>query len=174
MANFATSMTTNQNYLKVSSFQFKLKKAPKVTFNCQAGPLPGLTFDSIPVLGGRGGTVPLQVAALNPTYEDLELRFLVDEKIENWIEIHNWMVSTQSAKNYGGADGKVDGPIKALSDATLMIISSAMNPIVQIDFHNCFPKSLSGIDFDSSTSDSEPVVATATFAYQGYNITVLP
>mgnify|MGYP001215367072 FL=1 len=173
MANFSTSQASNQNYLKAQSFQFKLQKAPKLTYNCQAGPLPSISFDSIPVIGGGGRTVPLHVAALNPVYDDLELRFLVDEKLENWKEIYDWMTSLQNAKEYG--DGaKVDGPIDGLSDGSLIILSSAYNPLVQVDFYNLFPKSLSGIEFDSASTDSDPATATVVFAYQSYEVTVLP
>ena len=173
MANFSVSQTTNQNYLKAVNFQFRLQKAPKTTFNCQAGALPGLSFDSIPILGG-GRTLPLQLAATNPVYDDLELRFLVDENIENWIEIHNWMTSMQNARDYQEDDVTADGPIEGMSDGTLLILSSAMNPVIDIQFHNLFPKGLSGIDFDSTTTDLDAAVATVTFAYQAYSIKVLP
>ena len=173
MANFSTSQVSNQNYLKAQSFQFKLQKAPKVTFNCQAGPLPGLSFDSIPTLFGGGKTIPFHIAALNPMYDDLELRFMVDEKLENWKEIHDWMTSLQSSDDFNNGS-KVDGPIDGMSDGSLIILSSAYNPLVQIDFYNLFPKSISGIDFDSASTDSDPATATVTFAYQAYEITILP
>ncbi len=172
MANFSTSQASNQNYLKAQSFQFKLQKAPKMTYNCQAGPLPGISFDSIP-LYTAGRTVPMHLAALNPTYDDLELRFMVDEKLENWKEIYDWMTSIQNAKEFG--DGSTqDGPIDGMSDGSLLILTSAYNPVVQIDFLNLFPKTLSGLDFDSASLEAEPALATVTFAYQAYNVTVLP
>jgi hypothetical protein len=174
MANFDVSQADNQNYLKATAFQFRLHKAPKLTFNCQAGPLPGISFDSIPLIGGGGMTVPIQIAATNPIYDDLVLRFLVDEKLENWTEIYNWMFSMQNAREYGGESGSVDGPMDGMSDGALLILSSAYNPIVQIDFQNLFPKALSGIEFDSTSTDLDPATCDVTFAYQAFNITVLP
>lgn len=170
MANFSTSQTDNQNYLKATSFQFKLQKAPKMTYNCQMGPLPGLSFDNIPVFSGGGNTIPLHLAATNPTYDELNLTFLIDEKLENWLEIHNWMTSTQNAKEFENVEGTIDG----MSDGTLILLSSAYNPLVQINFYNMFPKSITGIDFDSTSTDSEPLTSTVTFAYQAYDVTPLP
>jgi hypothetical protein len=174
MANFTVSQTTNQNYLKAVSFQFRLEKAPKTTYNCQAGSLPGVSFDSIPVIAGGGRTLPLHVAATNPVYDDLELRFLVDENLENWREIYEWMISTQNAGDYLEGEQVADGPIEGLSDATLLVLSSAMNPIVQIQFYNLFPKALTGIDFDSTTLDLDAATASVTFAYQAYDLKTLP
>ena len=61
-----------------------------------------------------------------------------------------------------------------MSDGSLIILSSAYNPLVQVDFYNLFPKSLSGIEFDSTSTDSDPATATVVFAYQSYEVTVLP
>jgi hypothetical protein len=39
-----------------------------------------------------------------------------------------------------------------------------------VKFKNIYPTFLSGIDFDSSNTDTETVLATATFSYTHYEI----
>jgi hypothetical protein len=57
-----------------------------------------------------------------------------------------------------------------VSDATLVIMSSSMNPLKQVTFKNIFPVDLSPITFDSRQTDVSYVEATATFALQKYEI----
>ena len=41
-----------------------------------------------------------------------------------------------------------------------------------VKFKNIYPTFVSGIDFDSSNTDAETIIATATFAYTHYEIEV--
>ena len=59
------------------------------------------------------------------------------------------------------------------SDAFLMILSNKNNPIVEVNFHNVYPISLSALDFSQSATDVEYMTASAEFAYQIYEITTL-
>ena len=49
-----------------------------------------------------------------------------------------------------------------MSDGSLLILSSAYNPLVQIDFYNLFPKTISGIDFDSAVTAKSNVTILET------------
>ena len=80
------------------------------------------------------------------TYENLEITFLVDEKLTNYIEVHNWMVGIgfpQSRTQYGnlrtegdqispsqGKEAGQEGISGMFSDATLTITSATNNPII--------------------------------------------
>ena len=59
------------------------------------------------------------------------------------------------------------------SDAVLQILSNKNNPIVEVNFQNVFPTSLSALDFSQAATDVEYMVATAEFAYQIYEIKTL-
>ena len=69
------------------------------------------------------------------------------------------------------ADGDYIDPIRHQSSAELLILSSAYNPIYSVQFAGVFPINLSSIDFDSSVTETEPVVVTATFQYRTFDIT---
>ena len=69
---------------------------------------------------------------------------------------------------------KQSTPDKAMySDAFLMVLSNKNNPIVEINFHNIYPTSLSGLEFTQTATDVEYMTASAEFAYQIYEITTL-
>ncbi len=85
----------------------------------------------------------------------------------NWLEIYNWLMSTttdDTADNY-------ELTKHHYTDATLIILNSAMKPNVKVHFSNILPQTLSGIDFDSTVGAAEPLVASATFTYTTYDVT---
>ena len=54
------------------------------------------------------------------------------------------------------------------SDAFLMILSNKNNPILNVNFQNVFPTSLSGLDYKQGATDVEYMTADVTFKYQIY------
>ena len=52
------------------------------------------------------------------------------------------------------------------SDATLIILSNKNNPIVQVNYADIFPTSLSALEFNQNATDVEYLQATATFEYK--------
>ena len=78
----------NRNFLAPTGFKFQLNRTPKVTYFGNAVNIPAIDLGvaeqptylrDIPLPGDK-----LQFA-------DLSLRFLVDESLENYMEIQNWM-----------------------------------------------------------------------------------
>ena len=54
-----------------------------------------------------------------------------------------------------------------------MVLSNKNNPIVEINFHDIYPISLSALEFTQTVTDVEYMTATAEFAYQIYEINTL-
>ena len=128
------------------------------------------------------------------TYENLSISFIVDEYLENYISLHDWLVGIgfpqkrDQFKTFrditsnipaGGGTAAVDrvGSTTAdkamYSDAFIQILSNKNNPIVEVNFQNVFPINLSALDFTQTATDVEYMVATAEFAYQIYEIKTL-
>jgi|TARA_E500000331_G_scaffold4923_1_gene4779 hypothetical protein len=176
------------DYASPTQFRFGINQLPKVEFFTTACNLPGINlgqyeygtpFKNIPIAGDK------------LTYEQLNITFIVDEFLENYRTLHEWMVGIGFPKNrkqfsdfrsnkstqvssVDTATPSVDSVGKAVpdasfySDAFLIILSNKNNPIVTIDFQNCFPVSLSSLQYDQSATDVNNLIATATFSYQIY------
>ena len=56
------------------------------------------------------------------------------------------------------------------SDAEIITLSSAYKPYLAFKFKNVFPVSLGAISFDSTLTDTEPVVVDVTFKYTTYEV----
>ena len=175
---------TKLDYASPTQFRFILNQLPKVEFFTVATNLPGITlsetvqntpFKDIPIMGNK------------LEYEDLSVTFICDEFLENYTSLHEWMTAIDqfstfrsttsnaptdtrgSSKDIG--DVGVSTAIKGMfSDATLMVLSNKNNPIVQVNYADVFPTSLSALDFNQNATDVEYLQATATFKYKLYEI----
>lgn len=161
----------NRNLLSPTGFKFKLSKAPKVDFYCQTSKIPGINM----------GTAiqpsylkDIAVPGDKVLYDDLTLRFLVDENMENYLEIHNWITGIgypESVEQFSSLPKEDEIGDGVYSDGTLQILDSNYNPIRQIVFKDLFPVSLTSLDFDSTNRDYEYFSAEVTFKYLIYTIT---
>jgi len=174
------------DYASPTQFRFGINQLPKVEFFTINANLPGIDaptidfatpFKNIPIMGDK------------LTYENLTITFIVDEYLENYQSLHNWMTGigfpsdrsefkthrdVTSIAPAGGRTTPVDivssttSDKSMYSDAFLMLLSNKNNPILNVIFENLFPISLSGLDYTQGATDVEYMSATASFAYQIY------
>lgn len=155
----------NVNSLQLNEFRFILHRTPKMVYFCQDVYFPGLAIPE--VIQGTPFSTPVKRPSNKITYEDLNITFIISEDMENWKEIRTWMQGLTNEKDY----------IKPLqekerySDATLILMTSASNAFFYINFKNCFPSSLSGIQFSTKVTDIVPATAAVKFNFTGYEIT---
>jgi len=175
------SQIENRNFLSPTGFKFILKRSPKVAFFCNQANIPDITLGianqptylrDIPIPGDK-----IQ-------FGDLNLRFLVDENLENYMELQRWMrglgypESVQEFRDLE-ASGKESGIIapekgqNIYSDATLQILNSNLIAKFQVFFRDVFPYSLSTVTFDATQTDVQYFTADVSFKYTMYNMTDL-
>ena len=78
----------NKNFLSPTGFKFSLEKAPKVDFFANSVNIPGIN------LGVAVQSTPLKdlmIPGDKLVYNDFSIQFMVDENMENYLEIHDWM-----------------------------------------------------------------------------------
>ena len=174
------------DYASPTQFRFGINQLPKVEFFTINANLPGIDATAID-LANPFKTIPIMGEKL--TYANLDITFIVDEYLENYQSLHNWMTGygfpsdrsefrtyrdVTSLTPAGGETPSVDivgsaTSDKAMySDAFLMILSNKNNPILNVVFQNIFPISLSALEFTPVATDVEYMTASATFAYQIY------
>ena len=162
----------NLNYLSNISFRLTMQDAPSLTWFCQAANVPGVSIEGIDVFTPY---VTIPFAGNKVNFEELSVRFIVDEHMKNWTEIYDRIIALGLAE--GGEKYRL---LKAKSDLTqrggtvstlvLTVLTSAMNPQMEFHFYEAFPITLSALDFDSANTDLEYFTATAGFRYTNYEI----
>jgi len=157
-----TGISTNP--LQVNFFQFILDRVPNITYFCQAANLPGIQFGVTEQPTNLGHPVMVPTGSIR--FEELNIKFRVDENLTNWTEIQNWI------KTIGNYDSDIStlSYSKKTSPATLLITNSSYKPKVKIQFRHVFPMSLAGIKFSAMEPMSVEAVSEATFAFTGYTV----
>ena len=169
----------NRNFLSPTGFKFGLKRSPGVAFFCNQANIPSLDLG---VAEQPSYLKDIPVPGDKMQFGDLNLRFLVDEDLVNFMEIQNWMrglgfpeslAEFQELREQAilGVMGKSTEDI--YSDGTLQILSSNLVPKFQVVFNDLFPYSLSTVTFDATDTDIEYFTADVSFKYTLYQITDL-
>ena len=182
------------DYASPTQFRFGIHQLPKVEIYITAVNLPGIALGTS-IINTPYKDIPLPGEKLD--YGNLSIEFLVDEYLENYISLHNWMTglgfpqdrqefktyradtSTTPAYPTGGAtqtDGKIGAAIpdkSMFSDAFIMILTNKNNPILEINFEDIFPVSIGDLDYSQDATDVEYMKVTAEFAYKIYTMTTL-
>jgi len=162
----------NLNYFMPTGFKFMIDKIPNVNFFCQSTNLPGLSA------GQWLQVTPLRdipIAGDKVQYNELRVRFIIDEELQNWLEIYNWIKGLTSPDDHEQyrklAQANVPNPKGTLySDGTLLILTSNKNIQYAAKFTDLFPVDLTDVEMSSDVADAEVVAADATFAYATYNV----
>ena len=110
------------------------------------------------------------------TYENLTVRFLVDEDLKNYMALHNWMTGIGFPESLGDFKEEVTKPDTSIdmnqqySDGSLIIQNSNFRTNAIVKFKDLFPTELTSLEFDTSITDIQYFTAEATFKYLVYNI----
>ena len=88
MAYFADNPNCPSSFLSGIGFQFNLEKLPGVSFYCQSANVPSQNL-AVATQPTRFNALPEPGDEIN--YDDLTIRFLVDEDLKNYMSIHNWL-----------------------------------------------------------------------------------
>tara|TARA_Y100001938_G_scaffold145564_1_gene222510 strand:+ start:1763 stop:2269 length:507 start_codon:yes stop_codon:yes gene_type:complete len=152
----------NLNQLNVVSFETNFLRMPNINYFCQRVNLPGIslanTIQSTPF-----ANIPIEGDVLE--FEDLNITFIVDEDLKNYLELYNWLIALGFPERYAQYDNEAGKAIK--SDCNIIIHTNKSNPNYSIVFKDVFPVSLGVVNFDTNNTDLEPVVVDATFKYTG-------
>ena len=179
------------DYASPIQFRFKCGKLPEVEFTCQTANVPGIS------LGEATMATPLKDISIpgdKVSFSSLDISFLVDENLNNYKELHDWMLglgfpnkhqqfadlqATGADRFPGATKGAIvpgveipvplaEGPI--YSDATLTILNSKNIAKTEIRFQNVFPTSIGSLSYDVQASDVNYLQTQASFTYINYDI----
>ena len=163
----------NRNFLSGVAFKFNLTKFPKVDFFSNSARIPELSLE----LAQQASYLKnIAVPGERLTFGDFTLRFLVDENMENYISVYNWLTGLgfpETTKEFADiikdSDGQTD-PKEAFCDGTLRILNSNYREVAKVKFNDLFPISLTSLDFDATNTDVQFFTAEATFKYTLYKL----
>lgn len=170
--NAYSNQIENRNFLSPTGFKFYINRAPKVSFFCNSANIPSLTLG---VANQPNFLRDIPIPGDKIEFGDLNINFLVDEYLENYMELQTWIRGLgfpESLDQYSNLkDFNYNDIELESSSATLEILTSKLNPHAKVNFFGLFPYDLSTLDFDATNSDIQYFTAQASFKYTMYNIT---
>ena len=164
----------NRNYLSGIGFKFNLAKHPKVDFFSNSARIPEV---NLATAVQSTYLKDIDIPGEKLTFGDFTLKFLVDENMENYLAVYNWLVglgfpeTTKQFKDITTDSADQRDLTEAFCDGTLRILNSNYREISRVKFKDLFPVSLTSLDFDATTSDVQYFTAQATFKYTVYDLT---
>ena len=189
--NVQTRQPAKMDYASPIQFRFKCTKLPEVEFTCQTANIPGIS------LGSATQPTPLvdiPIPGDKISFQSLDINFLVDENLNNYKEIHDWLIGIGFPQNYTqfqnlqaeGSD-RFPGSTRSTaatgtstpqplseggtySDATLTVLNSKNIAKTEIRFQNIYPTSLGSLSYDVKLADVDYLQALVSFNYMYYEI----
>ena len=174
--NAFSNQIQNRNFLSPTQFRFTITRSPKVAFFSNTANIPSLS------LGIANQPTYLKDIAQpgdKIKFEDFNLRFLVDEGLENYMEIQNWIRGLGYPESldqiYKFQQQRVikDNSSKQMnlySDGTLIVLNSSLNTQFKVGFRDMFPYNLTSLEFDATNTDIQYFTASVSFKYTYYEV----
>ena len=182
------------DYAQSNQFKVYLPIFPLTEWFVISCNIPGITMGQ--------GVVPTPLTDVpfigdKLTYDQFSMTFMVDEKLKNFIELHDWLVNMaapqknqqfmartsdyvldtgQRTKFYTDIEGVSTEMTGNTSDRELycdiqiFILSSKNNPVTKFTLQNAFPVSLSALDYSIQDADTNYIQCNVSFAFPFYTI----
>lgn len=148
------------NFLQNIQFEMNIERLPEVEFSVTKCNVPGISAEpaeqSTPFK-------PLGNLADTLSYDNLSVTCLVDEYMKSWLTVYDWLKfgTPTSFEEFNTAKYRGSHTL----DIDLLIMSNSKNPIIRMEYKNCFPISVSSIDLDTQQSTPVPASFNIDFRY---------
>lgn len=168
-----TRQAKNTNELRNNKFRFELFKMPETSWKCVGANIPGT---SLPIAWQKTRFNPIPHSGLTIEFEPLEIEFLIDEDMNSYLEMTNWMrgmampIDATGYKNLKIQDMELSPDGRLVSDALLTILTNSSVPNLYVEFKDVFPIRLTNTKFQNTVDSPETQTCTATFAYTWFDI----
>ena len=164
-----TPNPSNRSFLSNNKYELVINRLPNVVFFLQALNLPNITLSNVIT---PTPFVELKKPGNQLRYEDLTVNYILDEDMQAWLEIYNWMMNlgNPETKNKIGSLSKEPGKINSVtSDMSILIKTNANNSNIKVTFYDAFPTDLGGVQL-TSTEGQDFLTSTITFTYNYYKV----
>lgn len=166
---FSNTTPSNMNPLGQTTFQFNVIKLPMTSFFVQNVDIPSV---SLPSADYPNPLVNIPIPGDHITYDPLNITFLLDEDLKNYIELYSWIRGLgfpETNDEYAALNAMKRG-FAQLSDAELVVMDGKHLANLKFTFIDAHPTSLSGITMQYTDQDIEYRTCTATFAYTRFDV----
>jgi len=169
-SNHSQKITT-YNQLESKSIELVIDRLPNVNYFCTSAALPGVSSNA---WRQPSPFTDVKVPGDKIQFQPLIVNFIVDEHLNNWKEIKDWIYGYAHPNNFeeyqeSGIDANKIFQSKK-SDAILLIPNNKYNVKHKFKFIDVFPIDLTDIIIDIQIDQTPNIICTTTFEYTTYDI----
>jgi len=135
------------------------QRYPNAQFSVQTASIPEISVSAATYATPQR---TIAIAGDKVEYSDFSCTFIVDEQLENYYEIHEWLVGLVTEPE--------DRNTRKTRDLSLLVLDSHNNVSREIQFVDAYPTTLSTLDFDAKNTDVEYLVGDVTFGYSYFKV----
>lgn len=159
-------MAENNNFLQPSGFTISISREnyPKLEFFAQAVSHPSVDVAATD-MSVRRARIPY--AGDTVQFGPLDITFLVDENMESYIEMFDWMRRLVNQNQTPVGD---DSNIPTEADIIVSVLTSHNNPNRRIKYYNCVPESVTGIELNTQSGAEIPLTFNVSFRCTAFEI----
>ena len=189
--NIINREPSKSDYASPIQFRFKCTKLPTVEFFVQSANIPGINLGSAQQ---NTSLIDIPIPGDTITFAALDMSFLVDENLNNYKEIHDWILglgfpsnnqqfqdlqsagsdrfpgSSRSTATTGTSTPQPLSEGGIYSDAILTVLNSKNIAKTEIRFENVYPTNLGSLNYDVRLTDVDYLSASISFNYMNYDI----
>ena len=152
------------------NFQFILQRAPSVSYFCQEFTIPdvGLPSARVPT---PSRLIPF--VGDHMVFENLSLTFKIDEDLQNYLEIFNWMHAIGNPNNTGTQYTQLEknkdySGYGIYSDIQVFTLDTQKQTKYVVTFKHCSPISLTGPKYTTKNPSVNYMPSTVNFTYTDF------
>lgn len=132
--------------------------------NAQSAIIPGIRIPITETPAGVRGIARAQLPGSTLEHDPLVIRFLVDEDLEAWLQLYQWMLSIN---NYINFDSSAWKPGYVPPHVSLHILDNSKTKIVlSIHYYGAWCSDLGEIEYQYTEESDPAIVCQATFPYK--------
>ena len=161
MSGAITSYPSTTNLLQPTKYLVTFPEISETMYFCQKANIPGV---SLGMAVQQTPNIDLFHSGTKLEYNTFDITFMVNEDLSAWTTIYKWMNDLSSA------DNNYSRRKENRKQAIFTVMSNLNNPKFRIKLNDIFPISLSDLDFDTTMSAEEHMLATASFRYDWFDL----
>ena len=165
------------NYVPPQNFYMVISLMPTVQYNIQQVQIPAITGGETD-LANRMNPTKTFIPGHSLDYGTLDVTFLIDKGFATYREILKWLKAINHpdthetysdwVKNPAASQTLLSDFANTMSTINLYATDSAMTPVAEWVFHNAFPTSVDGPQFDSTATEVDYMQASVSFRYSHF------
>ena len=161
MSGAITSYPSTTNILQPTKYLVTFPEISETMYFCQKANIPGV---SLGMAVQQTPNIDLFHSGTKLEYNTFDITFMVNEDLSAWTTIYKWMNDLSSV------DNNYNRRKENRKQAIFTVMSNLNNPKFRIKLNDIFPISLSDLDFDTTMSAEEHMLATASFRYDWFDL----